>query len=159
MSRKWTKILVCEGCKGTLFECEKWRWDGYLDGKTYTQETCIICEGTDVKWYKTDNIPKRTELPELANAQTITRKFLESVFPDDVAWEICTKINATLNRRQGLPYYTGRWNEGMCVPMPKGGYQNTGLSYEQFEESEWRADFTGEEYIEWRKKNCKDGGD
>ena len=159
MSMKWKKRMICTECFGTHFTIKKWRYDGFLDGKTYESKSCMTCDGTDVTWMKEDEDFNMLK-PDLNKATRLARKFLQNILPNNIANELDTHLSRQVRRERREPFHTGRWDEGVCVPIPNttGGYQCTGISsIEKLKESGWRADFTMEQYGEWCSAVRKNG--
>lgn len=159
MGMKWNKNAFCKECGNNTFTMCRYRWD--WDDKTHQRITCHLCGSLDNPVFSTDK-ERPVKPPITEEDYTLRQRVLydlvsrwfktETGEATDVERSIMDELQRAVQRHFNHPYYSGNWNMGICVPLPSGGYETTGInSFTDLEHSGWREGFTMDEYKEWRK--------
>ena len=153
MGMKWKKLLRCKNCKRQYVKLKRIRWDGFLKDETSSYYECLVCGGSEIEWVKASKEVQELEV-DFEKGIKLLVEIAGSIFPQKVGWNITTNLYRIQKQFHNEPYSSDNYQKGMMVPT-KTGYQATGLSYSDFQKSEWKPDFTVEEYRQWREKWCE----
>jgi len=154
MGMKWKKLLRCKNCKRQYVKLKRIRWEGFLKDETNTYYECLVCGGSEIEWVKASKEVQELEV-DFEKGIKLLNEMAASIFPKEWSNKVMADLFRIQNQFNNKPYQGYSYQLGMMIPLPNGSYQATGLSYSEFEKSEWKPDFTVEEYRQWREKWCK----
>ena len=159
MGTKWVKNAFCKECGNTTFTMRRYKWD--WDDKTQQVTACHLCDAVNTQVFSTD-VRRPVNPPITEEDYTVRQRVLHDLVSrwfktetgeaTDVEKSILDELQRAVLRYFNHPYYSGSWDMGICVPLPNGGFQATGINdWTDFDNSGWREGFTMGEYKEWRK--------
>jgi hypothetical protein len=158
MVTKWTKKLICKKCECEFVTQQRYRYD--WGDETLNATYCALCGNGETHWVKLPIVKKPDKfVVDEEDSLKLLKKITDMLFDNDLSHELTSRARSALERNKGLPHHSNDWDKGVMVPLPgrTGSFQATGLSFMEFEKSNWESDFTLDEYRMWRKEYCNDG--